>query len=372
MIKIVHTADSHIGMKFKGRNYSDEVRHTLVENRFQSLERLVEQANKKHADLLIVAGDLFDTLNLPVKQISRTADIFNKFSGENVLVLPGNHDYYEDNAKGLWQKFKDVTNSELILVLDKPEPVDLVIREHEIMIYPGPCNSKHSTNNAIGWIDTASVNPDIINIGVAHGHVEGYGPESEHYFNMSEGELKSKNLDIWLLGHIHVPYPAKSTVTQPVFLYSGTHTADGFDYKYQGNAWYIELDKETFKAEEMVCSDIRFLEIEQSIRSEADIQSFEQKLIPIANKNHLVKLNITGRLNNELLEHLQQRLLHYNESFLYTETSDQVKLDIDLDYINENFKQDSLPHQLLTKLSNDPGDNLALQTAFELINESRS
>ena len=38
-IRIVHTADNHIGMPF--RQHGDEARNQLLEERFEALERLI-------------------------------------------------------------------------------------------------------------------------------------------------------------------------------------------------------------------------------------------------------------------------------------------------------------------------------------------
>lgn len=44
-MKILHTADLHLGMKFAGY---PEVQQELAEARFQTLERLVERANREN------------------------------------------------------------------------------------------------------------------------------------------------------------------------------------------------------------------------------------------------------------------------------------------------------------------------------------
>ena len=58
-IRIVHTADNHIGMPF--RQHDDEARNQLLEERFEALERLIETANDNHADFFVISGDLFDS-----------------------------------------------------------------------------------------------------------------------------------------------------------------------------------------------------------------------------------------------------------------------------------------------------------------------
>jgi DNA repair protein SbcD/Mre11 len=369
VIKIIHTADNHLGMKFNGRNYSESARLSLIDNRFNALSRLVDLANIKKADLFIIAGDLFDTVNVPVQQIKKTAEILNRFSGV-VLILPGNHDYYEENTNCLWQKLSIQIKSEQVIIMTKPQVCHLTIGDHEVKVYPGPCTSKHSATNAIGWIEQEDTG-DAITIGIAHGHVPGFGPESDCYYNMGVDDLVAKDLDLWLLGHIHVPHPAQAFAHKPTFLYSGTHAADGFDCYYPGNAWYIELEKNTFKAEPMECSNIRFKEMDFMLSTGADIHQMEQQLAPLANQNHLLKLRIHGRLNEDLMQMLQQKINDLDALFLYLELENQVKMDLDPKYIDQQFQKDSLPHQLLTQLSHDPENYLALQTAYELINESR-
>ena len=44
-IRIVHTADNHIGMPF--RQHEDDTRNQLLEERFEALERLIETANEQ-------------------------------------------------------------------------------------------------------------------------------------------------------------------------------------------------------------------------------------------------------------------------------------------------------------------------------------
>ena len=78
-IRIVHTADNHIGMPFL--QHGDEARNQLLEERFEALERLIETANDSHADFFIISGDLFDSTRVKTPYIERTVSILNKFSG---------------------------------------------------------------------------------------------------------------------------------------------------------------------------------------------------------------------------------------------------------------------------------------------------
>ena len=76
-IKIVHTADNHIGMKFG--SYPPNVKERLIEERVNALEAIITKANNLEAHFLVVAGDLFDSVNMKVSDIKKVAELLNHF-----------------------------------------------------------------------------------------------------------------------------------------------------------------------------------------------------------------------------------------------------------------------------------------------------
>ena len=63
MLKLLHTSDLHIGMKYNG--YPEFIKDELVEARFNVLKTLVEKSNKEQCHLLVIAGDLFEKTTIP-------------------------------------------------------------------------------------------------------------------------------------------------------------------------------------------------------------------------------------------------------------------------------------------------------------------
>ena len=56
-IKIIHTADNHIGISY---NSLSQAKAKLVKERLEALKRIVEKGNEESVDYLVIAGDLFD------------------------------------------------------------------------------------------------------------------------------------------------------------------------------------------------------------------------------------------------------------------------------------------------------------------------
>jgi exonuclease SbcD len=79
-LKIFHTADLHIGMKFN--SYPDSIRDCLIEARFDVLNKMVQMANDQQCNLFVIAGDLFNSINILKRDIDRVIKSLDEFNGE--------------------------------------------------------------------------------------------------------------------------------------------------------------------------------------------------------------------------------------------------------------------------------------------------
>ena len=86
-MNILHTSDWHLGQRFKG--YSREFEHKSF------LDWLLNQIKEKNIDVLIVAGDIFDSSNPP----NYALEMYHNFLAQiiktncsNVIIVAGNHD----------------------------------------------------------------------------------------------------------------------------------------------------------------------------------------------------------------------------------------------------------------------------------------
>jgi len=85
-MRILHTSDWHVGKVLKGRDREDE--HKLV------LAQIVEIARAERPDLIIVAGDLYDTAApspRSTRLVTRALTALQK-TGAQVVAIGGNHD----------------------------------------------------------------------------------------------------------------------------------------------------------------------------------------------------------------------------------------------------------------------------------------
>lgn len=363
-LKIFHTADLHIGMKFN--SYPDSVRDCLIEARFDVLDKMIEMANDRQCNLFAVAGDLFNNINILKRDIHRVIKSLDEFNGECVLIMPGNHDY-DNGMINLWDTFKK-NMSDKILYLNEESPFSLERYGLDVMVYPAPCHSKHSDVNNIGWIkDNKEFAPGLCHIGIAHGSLEGISPDMDkNYYFMSKKELEDIPVDIWLLGHTHVDYPENDTVNAWKIFNPGVPEPDGLDCGHGGYAWVITINADkSVKAEKVATGIYRFYDEQFRINDDEDLHKIKDTILRDNPDKKVVRLTLEGRVSRDAFN---DRLKLYEE--LHDKTAcaliDDSGLGIKVteEIIDKEFTLDSFPHRFLYELADD---NEALQIAYELI-----
>jgi len=382
-LKILHTADVHIGKNFGRFSEQENVKKDLVEERYKIIDRLISKANENRCDLFVVAGDLFDNPQFrKTKDVERIRPYLEKFEGKAILILPGNHDYYSKRNEERWGWLEEIDN---VLVLKETKPYDISERMEkgkETRIYPGPCDQKISEANQIGWIKNENKDDDLYHIGVAHGHLEGCSYDSEgKYFPMRKDELEDSDLDLWLLGHVHVMLPRDISGTQNYF-FPGTPEKEGFkrtaDESEKGKAWIIELDDEKrVSAEKIDIGKYDFIYEELTAENLDDIEELKDFIEDEKHENELLRLTIKGKMDKDGIEEAQKYINELREDpkgFKYIEIDDDdFARRIDMALVDDEFSKGSFPHRLLKEMieSDEELSETAAELAFEKIEEVR-
>ena len=374
-LKILHTADIHIGMSFASRGYREELRKQLVEARFEIVERIIERANDNRCDILVIAGDLFDRPNVKKADIAKTTKIFKQFNGKCIAVLPGNHDFYDPSGE-LWRNFRESAPDNSVLLSEtKPYSLDELGMDIDAALYPAPCNDKHSQHSNTGWIGELQKRPQAKwHIGIAHGALHGACPDlTDRYYNMDEKALKDLRLDLWLLGHSHVRYPDRDQFSDYRVVYSGTPEPDGFDCKHSGYFWLLTLEDDgRISGQSLSCAKFHFREIDMKVNSGEDLEALKDHITSSSTENLLLRLSIKGQLSKEDMDLWDEIYNKIGRVVAYADRAySELTLEITKEIIDEEFTKGSLPYKVLSNLA-ESGDKQTLQIAYELIQEVRS
>ena len=87
-MRLFHTSDWHLGQNLHGQERDFE--HACF------LDWLLRQLTQEKPDVLLIAGDIFDTVNPPVKAQERLYDFIVSAHEQNanltIVMIAGNHD----------------------------------------------------------------------------------------------------------------------------------------------------------------------------------------------------------------------------------------------------------------------------------------
>lgn len=365
-IKIFHTADLHIGMKFN--RYPDGIRKDLVDARIHVLDNLVHMANDEECNIFVIAGDLFDNIKIPQKYIDSVIASLDAFSGECIVIIPGNHDY-DNGMIDLWNSFNSHL-TEKIVYMNEERPYDLTKYGLDAIVYPAPCHSKHSDVNNIGWIkDEMPFEPSLYHIGIAHGALEGISPDlDKSYYYMSNSELEQISVDTWLLGHTHVTYPETDTIKGQRIFNPGTPEPDGFDCRHEGHAWIITINKDkVVSAERATTGKFKFFDEVFHIVEDEDLYKLKDLVLKDNPNRKIVRMNLNGRISSDAYSNRQNFYNELEKNLAYLEVKDSnLGIKVSKETIEKEFTTGSFPYHFLNALADD---DEALQIAYELIRE---
>ncbi|MCB1895057.1 MAG: exonuclease SbcCD subunit D [Zoogloeaceae bacterium] len=217
-MKLLHTADWHLGRYLHGRS--------LIEDQAHVLDQLVALARERAVDAVLVAGDIFDRSVPPADAVALLDEVLSRLvvdCGIPVVMIAGNHDSAE--RIGFGGRVSERQGLVLRGSLDRLEPLVLADAHGEVAIHPLPYADPVMVRALPGY-DHAGDHQQAMaglldelrrgfvagrrNVLVAHAFVAG-GAESESERPLSVGGSGQVAADSFVgfdyvaLGHLHRP-----------------------------------------------------------------------------------------------------------------------------------------------------------------------
>ncbi|MBQ2741488.1 MAG: metallophosphoesterase [Oscillospiraceae bacterium] len=368
MIRIFVTGDNHIGLRYA----SHEQGAILAASRIQAFEEMVSAANSEECELFVITGDLFEnTYSISKRDIKVLLDMLSCFKGM-VAVLPGNHDYYDKDVK-VWQYFRDLLPSyDNIMLLSDYRPYKVTAGGSEVILYPALCTSVHSApgENNLDWIKSSDIDADeAFHIGIAHGAVEGETIDNEgRYFLMKRSELEEIPVDIWLIGHTHVPFPRSLTEEYSAcgkIFNAGTHVQTDVACNTEGQCFIVEIaDDKAVRAKKFVSGNLHFCRKNISLSAGRMEEILDCELGEVDDRS-VVDIILSGAVTAEEYESRASVLGAKLARFIEGTYNDYALTRlISEELIRSEFPETSFSASLLTALLDEPKE---AQLAYELL-----
>lgn len=232
MTRILHTADWQIGRQYA--RFAPEDAAALAQARLSTVARIAQMARDESADMVVVAGDVFDAQTVSERTVRQLFDALTAFTGPWVM-LPGNHD--AALAESVWHRAQrlNVVAPHVHLALT-PQP--LLLQAQGIAVLPAPLTQRHTYDDLTAWFDDAVTPAGLLRIGVAHGSVQGLlADEIDSANPIAPQRAARARLDYLALGDWH-----GLKIVDERCAYSGTPEPDRFKDNGSGQLLRVEID----------------------------------------------------------------------------------------------------------------------------------
>lgn len=321
-MKFLHIADVHLDSPFLGLSFLPSELFCQIKNAIQlSFEKAVNFAIDNDVDLVLLAGDTFDSIHpTPQSKIFFANQIKRLVDRQiQVVMVLGNHDYSQIDDLLLNESpyFKIIGSNEQI------EQVDFMTKsQYKYRVVGFSYQHNHITEDIIAKYPPKSTS--IYTIGLVHAGMKQSSVDQNNYAPFTLNEVKDLNYDYFALGHIHL----RQVLSQePWIVYSGNLQGRHVNEKDAKGFYFGQVDEQSQNTQ------LQFIDVSPIVWQTVDLTLDEpfksttklctkiQNLLADNNlRPTLFTLNIIGA---ELLSDAQLDML--NDKSMYEELSNNLQ-----------------------------------------------
>lgn len=215
MVRILHAADFHLDSAFTGLS-EQQARQRRQESR-ELPRRMVEYANDHGVELILLAGDLFDSDALYGETAQELSAALAEFRGQ-VVIAPGNHDCYtaaSPYARTFWPENVHIFTTQQLSRFTFPQ--------YGCTVYGAAFTAPEVLDAAV--LEGVAAKDDGIRIGLLHGEA---GVKDSRYRPVAVQQISASGFDYLALGHIHA-CSGVLAAGKTAYAYPGCPEGRGFD-----------------------------------------------------------------------------------------------------------------------------------------------
>lgn len=326
MVRIIHCADFHIGATFPVNG--DKFRETLIDD----FNRLVSLCIDKDIDILLIAGDLFDSNRVWGISLSTVIDGLRRLSenGLKCFILPGTHDKLTKDS--IYQQLPKISN---------------------VFIFGLDCDYYYDDTTGIYITGNAYKGEDVgkralrglspredarFNIALAHASIEG-GLVSGDDMLISDEEMKKSGFEYIALGHWHRFNIVRGQ--KPIAIYPGSIEPLSRDQRETGNVILVEIDNGETKYTPIRIGKLKVKNISIELKGEDKTNEIIETIKKYKDENIILNLKLNGTIKpTEEIDFDGIKDICHSDFFTISITKDA--LEVITDEIPSDIPKDSV------------------------------
>ena len=298
MITLLHTADVHLGARFEGFGAAAGECQAAHLRAFDRITDLAEQ----RADVLIVAGDLFESYRPEPQLAERVAHRFRRLAenGKAVVLIPGTHDSYA--YSDCVYKTHNLGGACILAGREFVPPTEWVVRDsRERVIFYGcagvaPGSSPQEAERIIRSL--RRVEGHGHHVALIHGSVmDRRGPMSRaEDMPLSESQLSEFGMDYVALGHHH-SWKVFEDGRRAVACYPGSPVAKSFRESGERSVALVRIENGLASVERIAVNELSVVERNLDVSVTRSAEDVAAEIKRLGHEKLLARIHLKGTPN---------------------------------------------------------------------------
>jgi len=308
MLRLLHTADVHLGARHTDLGDRAAMQR---ERQYAAFVATVDLALSAKVDLVLIAGDLFDSNVQPRRSVERAAAQLKRLVDARIriVIAPGTHDVYDRASIYRAYDFAALAGavgSDLVTVLD-PEHPDVHLRALDVVVHGRCFATKRAPASPLKDLDVSKDERAAWHVGLLHASIAIEGKTDGDEVVITTDEIAASHLDYLALGHWHST--SKGKAGKVPYAYSGAPEPVALDQDRAGNVLLVELEAhdgtKRVTIEERKVGKTRFERLRLDAAKVASQPALVSKLAEQADPDLVLDVELIGVRPDELDLHVE-------------------------------------------------------------------
>jgi len=304
MLRLLHTADVHLGARHADLG---EQAAAQRERQFAAFKAAIDLAIAEKVDVVLIAGDLFDSNTQPKRSVERVAAELKRLVAGKIrtVIIPGTHDVYDRASLYRLHDLKAMAGSaaddDLVTVLT-PERPSVHLASCDVVVHGPVFATKRAPYSPLRDLKVSADGTAKWHVGMVHGALAIPGRTDRDEVVVTRAEIEATGLDYLALGHWHSVQKGQAGST--TYAYSGAPEPVAVTQDGAGKVLLVDLDEvastRSVKVDERSVGRTRFEKLDIDTATLADQPALIQQLGARSDADLILDVRLTGVRPDEL------------------------------------------------------------------------
>jgi DNA repair protein SbcD/Mre11 len=242
MLRLLHTADVHLGARYADLGDRAAAQR---ERQFAAFRAAIELALAERVDVVLIAGDLFDSNVQPRRSVERVAAELRRLVEARIrtVIIPGTHDVYDRasiyRAHDLASMAGTQPGEDFVTLLTPQQP-SVGFEGLDLEVHGRVFATKRAPTSPLDGFAVDRDGGAHWHVGMVHGAVAIPGKTDGDEVVVTPEEIAASGLDYLALGHWHSTQRGRAGVT--TWAYPGAPEPIAIDQDRAGNVLLVTLE----------------------------------------------------------------------------------------------------------------------------------